>query len=65
METVKACQEYFSFELLPSIRLGKCKKIFEKNYDQRNALCYVTLFISLFVFLHFTFILLFTVYTYL
>jgi len=28
METVKACQEYFSFKL-PSIQLEKCRKIFE------------------------------------
>ena len=31
METVKACQEYFSFEL-PSIQLGKRKKKIETTF---------------------------------
>jgi len=38
METVKACQEYFSFEL-PSIQLGKRKKTFETKF-MSNGLQY-------------------------
>jgi len=32
METVKACQEYFSFELIPSIQLEKRKKKIETKF---------------------------------
>ena len=39
METVKACQEYFSFEL-PSIQLGKRKKKNETKF-MSNGLPYV------------------------
>jgi len=37
METVKACQEYFSFEL-PSILLGKRKKRFETKFMTNGML---------------------------
>jgi len=40
METVKACQEYFSFEL-PSIQLEKRKKKLKQSLCLSNGLPYV------------------------
>ena len=62
METVKACQEYFSSQL-PSIQLGKHKKRFETKFMiirvwcclfSKKLLSYIILFFRIVCFVHAT-----------
>jgi len=51
METVKACQEYFSFEL-PSIQLEERRKKFETKFISNGLDCVMLVFLLKLVKLH-------------